>query len=339
MGAADTAIGKLCFALLASAVLTADCALADDQLAGGAEPLAAAAPASSWTGFHAGLNAGYGWGVTDRTATIAVPQYDNFGIFVAPSTSRGWSALANSGDAAVNRQGFIGGGQVGYDWQYGSSYVFGVEADIQGADIHGRGGRAGASGDVSHDSGVCITPLSCMFLRLFPESRDITRSAAGIGEIAARQDWLGTARARFGYLVTPTVLVFGSGGLAYGGVQASAAHAFGLSETIVATESFPTGNVTTSGTTIYPAFAGTGHASDVRVGWTAGGGVEWMFIRNWSMKAEALYYDLGGFSVASRPVGALTVFAGTLAVANSPVTRLKFDGVIARAGVNYHFDW
>ena len=31
----------------------------------------------------------------------------------------------------------------------------------------------------------------------------------------------------------------------------------------------------------------------LRTGWVVGGGVEWMFLPNWSLKAEYLHYDLG----------------------------------------------
>lgn len=76
-----------------------------------------------------------------------------------------------------------------------------------------------------------------------------------------------------------------------------------------------------------------------------------MFLPNWSLKAEALYYDLGSVGVASSPVVAVSpiavpaivlgtaVAAGQPLIASSPLSRLKFDGVIARAGVNYHFNW
>jgi outer membrane immunogenic protein len=37
--------------------------------------------------------------------------------------------------------------------------------------------------------------------------------------------------------------------------------------------------------------------SDTRVGGTVGGGLEWMMAPNWSVKAEALYYDLGSVTV------------------------------------------
>jgi outer membrane immunogenic protein len=74
-----------------------------------------------------------------------------------------------------------------------------------------------------------------------------------------------------------------------------------------------------------------------------------MFMPNWSLKAEGLYYDLGGGNINSSPVallspltvhlGGINVTSGQPLIINSPVTHVKFDGVIARAGINYHFNW
>jgi len=55
-----------------------------------------------------------------------------------------------------------------------------------------------------------------------------------------------------------------------------------------------------NGTLGLPTVPGAGQFSNTQVGWTAGGGVEWMFMPNWSFKAEALYYDLGSVAFASR---------------------------------------
>jgi outer membrane immunogenic protein len=57
----------------------------------------------SWTGFYAGVNAGYGW-----------------------------ARMSDTAGAGVNPKGFIGGAQLGYNWQM-SNFVFGVEADFQGS--------------------------------------------------------------------------------------------------------------------------------------------------------------------------------------------------------------
>ena len=64
-------------------------------------------PVFTWTGFYVGANAGYGWGNVNLN---------------------GWAN--NIGDL----DGFVGGGQVGYNYQIGQ-FVVGLEADIQGADL------------------------------------------------------------------------------------------------------------------------------------------------------------------------------------------------------------
>ena len=95
------------------------------------------------------------------------------------------------------------------------------------------------------------------------------------GQFQSSIDYLGTVRGRLGFLVTPTLLVYGTAGLAYASANLSATYT-----------TYDLAN-----------FYGPGLAnpqnSDTRVGWTAGGGVEWMFLPNWSAKLEYLYYDLG----------------------------------------------
>ena len=97
----------------------------------------------------------------------------------------------------------------------------------------------------------------------------------------------------------------------------------------------------------FPVIPGSGRYSDTRVGWTAGGGFEWMMMPGWSVKAEALYYDLGSATFTSSPVVYMSpvsiavggfAFGGPLMI-NAPTTRVRYDGVIARVGVNYHFNW
>jgi outer membrane immunogenic protein len=68
----------------------------------------------SWRGFYGGVNAGYGWG-GDDTVTLSGP---GIGTAIGSLEPNGW----------------FGGGQIGYNAQF-QSLVFGLEADIQGADI------------------------------------------------------------------------------------------------------------------------------------------------------------------------------------------------------------
>jgi outer membrane immunogenic protein len=71
-------------------------------------------PIFTWTGFYAGLNAGYGWNTTDND------YYDpQTGVLYKEDSSDG---------------GFVGGGQLGYNYQFGQ-FVGGVEVDVQYADL------------------------------------------------------------------------------------------------------------------------------------------------------------------------------------------------------------
>ena len=68
----------------------------------------------------------------------------------------------------------------------------------------------------------------------------------------------------------------------------------------------------------------------MEIGWTVGGGLEYAFTNNLSVKAEYLYYDLGKRKVPVnlQPVGP----AG-----GSYVSRFENTGHIVRAGLNYRF--
>src|SRR5215207_5323390 len=100
-----------------------------------------AVPVFTWTGFYAGVNAGYGW--TDHrddfhdpfalsTFTVAGP---NGPVAIAGLTNPNTVFFGNR-----NRQGFLGGGQIGANYQFtpGSGLVIGIEADIQGTTFGGR---------------------------------------------------------------------------------------------------------------------------------------------------------------------------------------------------------
>jgi len=252
-------------------------ALAADLPSVKAPPAYTPPPIQTWTGFYAGLNAGYTFANSTSTS-IATADLGVLGGLPFTSSAAG---LFNT-----NNSGFIGGGQIGYNYQFYNNFLVGIEADIQG--IAGSGSTATAwSGGV--------LPLI---------------TATGFST-SASLDYLGTVRGRLGYLITPTILLYGTGGLAYGGVNSS--------------------------TSIIQPFAGVGVASsafsDTRVGWTVGGGAEWMFLQNWSAKVEYLYYDLGTI----RHSGVLAI-PGVIAYGVTQTSH-HFDGHVVRAGVNYHFNW
>lgn len=289
-------------------------------------------PPPLWTGFYAGLNAGYGAGVSSgaTSAVLGVPgpsdYWSDSGPFAPPTTLGSGGAL--TGYTQIIQSGFIGGGQVGYNYQFGSSFVIGLEADIQGTGIRGSGRHYGAGADTQ--SGIDLNHGDYI---------EASSAASGFAAINAGVDWLGTVRGRVGYLFTPTFLIFGTGGLTYGGVYANVSNV-AFASTVSADEEGPAG---------YGAnhtFVGGGARSQTRVGWNAGGGFEWLFAPNWSVKAEAIYWTLGSqnvptaaFAAAPAPDNEDPAWYGDSAFTAVGGTRVNYQGVIARVGLNYHFNW
>jgi outer membrane immunogenic protein len=316
-------------ALLASvatlATISAFSAFAADLPSRKAAPVYAPPP-PMWTGFYAGLNAGYNFG-TNRNSysqNWAGNWVDDLGFGFLPGTA----ALATGASASNTQSGFIGGGQVGYNYQYGSNVVLGVEADIQGSGIRGASYGGGAAAGAGPTRSL---PLSDSTLTISSKSTAVggTTTQGGV-------DWLGTVRGRIGYLWTPTLLVYGTGGFAYGNAYANVAQSSveGASTKVLITGQTWQPETSASGHNIW---FGGGRQSQILTGWTAGGGAEWMFMPNWSVKAEALYWDLGRQNVQTALVGVPGV--GVRPNFGWGRTSVSYQGVIARAGVNYHFNW
>jgi outer membrane immunogenic protein len=254
-------------------------------------------PIFTWTGFYVGLNAGGTWSNSARENTTAVP------LFAAPTFATELtlsSALATT-SVPISTSGFIGGGQIGYNYQFANSFVAGIEADIQGVAASNRT-------DTVFGSGVPVG---------FPaETINSTVTAR------ERIDYIGTVRGRLGFTITPTFLVYGTGGLAYGGVNSSVA---------ISQQNLP------AGSTFGAPFSSFGSLSNTRVGWTAGGGLEWLFAPNWSVKVEYLYYDLSTATFALSPL-TNTFTTGGVVYSSAPFAKTRFTGNIVRAGLNYHFN-
>jgi outer membrane immunogenic protein len=223
----------------------------------------------------------------------------------------GCSAVPNQSDTLAaestfvagfgNQAGFTGGGQFGYNWQFNGGGVAGFEADIAWTN---------QNRSVIFNT-AAINPN-------FPAETQFYSAT-----ITRHLDYIGTVRGRLGFLATPSFLLYGTGGLAYGGAS---------SRTIESTID-PNG--------ANPAGIGGGPFSETRVGWTAGAGGEWMFAPNWSAKVEGLYYDLGHVNYATHlaaicPDGGCAV-PGGVQFSSTGVTSLRFTGAIARVGVNWHF--
>ena len=240
----------------------------------------------NWTGFYIGGNAGYSWG---RSSTDV--SYFNT-VTGAPIVPPAGSILGSSFDM----NGGIAGGQLGYNWQT-SNWVWGLEADLQWSGERGSSAYR-CAGTLA--GGVCLPGLTFL-----PAGATGTNVA-----LDQSLEWFGTVRGRAGLLATPQVLLYGTGGLAYGSIKTSAALA-----------GFTPGGI---------ALASLGSNTETRVGWTVGAGVEGMITRNWTAKLEYLYMDLGRYDA-----GSFTLAPASTIGAN---VSSNFRDHILRVGLNYKFD-
>jgi outer membrane immunogenic protein len=305
------------------------------------------APAPSWTGYYVGLNIGYNFGNNGpvNVAAINAPWIFGSGASlgagapIAPNTlnSSYIAGYSYSGSTINTQSGVIGGGQLGYNYQFDPKYVAGFEIDFQGAGINGGSTIQGGSYGVQPYQGPGNSN---------PVAGAIT-TAMGSSQIQSGVNWLGTARGRLGFLWSPALLLYGTGGFAYGGAYANVsqnANEYVLhQQNISVSPAVPTPPFVNPGQNLW---FGNTNQSQVLVGWTAGAGAEWKFMTNWSVKAEALYWDLGRMNVNTSTYGT-TVYVPT----NAPApwfwnnnfgwgkTSVQYSGIIARAGVNYHFNF
>ena len=234
-------------------------------------------PGFDWTGFYVGGNLGYSWGRSSDTSTV---------------TNTAGTVLFTSSDK-TDLNGIVGGGQFGYNWQM-QNWLFGLEADIQGT------GEKGTRAFIC-PTGTCTPTTFGGVIALFP----IPGPAVPVA-LNQKIDWFGTVRGRIGVLATPKVLLYATGGLAYGEVDSSA---------VIGAAATPFGTV-----------------SSTNVGWTLGAGIEGAIGGNWTAKLEYLYVDLGRVNGSF-----LTTIGGFGGGVLSSNYSSRITDNILRVGINYKF--
>jgi outer membrane immunogenic protein len=213
----------------------------------------------SWTGFYAGVNAGAGYGQIDKAVSLAGDNGAGTFFLNRIFTDDPTSSL-NAFSQSLFSQGFVGGGQLGYNLQFARDWVVGVEADIQS----GLQGSASATGFV--DPVAFTNPIT----------------------LTSNQDlkWFGTVRGRLGF-ATERFLMFGTAGIAYGRTEVSA----NINNPNGIDVPFP--GVPTNLLCVANQVCIAGSDSKTSVGWTVGGGLEWALWNHVMLKVEYLHVDLG----------------------------------------------
>jgi outer membrane immunogenic protein len=300
LAASGDLMKKFATAIAAIALIGTPAFAADMAVKAAAPSLAAV---YNWTGWYAGVNAGASFGnvKTDFNAPFSV-------IVCCLGTHAATADFDVAGSNTESPSGFIGGGQIGYNWQYSPLIVVGLEADFQGS----------LEKDSNNNFGTFHSLPSSTFPNDF-----VTLNT----NYTAKIDWFGTVRARIGYVWgNGEVLSYVTGGLAYGKVDFEGAVSGILDNNFL---SF--------------SFGQFGH-SQVNTGWVVGYGTEGhlpLMPGNWTWKIEGLYMDLGTLDVTSPGItlscgancSGITVSAGGQVATHSHFT----DGIL-RGGLNYKFN-
>jgi len=210
-----------------------------------------------------------------------VPIFTWTGFYVGAQIGYAWGTLdANAGDVfgdfrsfSSSNSGVIGGGHIGYNLQL-NQWLIGLEGDVDGSSL-------------SKTQTGFIFPAGAVAAGLLP---------VNIGSlpvtVSGSLDVQGSIRGRLGY-AWDRILLYGTGGVAFGGFTASISTPFGYAQ-----------------------------RSNTRVGWTAGGGIEYALTNNWSVRVEYRYTQFG-HSTVNR---------------NFSFVNAKFNENRVQAGVSYKFD-
>lgn len=161
------------------------------------------------------------------------PLYNWTGFNIGVHAGYLWGDADVSGYAPgvpdIDLDSAFGGIQLGYLWQ-SNALVFGIETDFSFTDASGSSYYQPSEG------------------------------------LSVELDWFGTVRGKVGYAID-NVLIYGTGGLAYGHISADEIN------------------------------FGSGASTDkTKLGWTAGAGVDWAFAKNWTVGVEYRYMDFGSVS-------------------------------------------
>jgi len=229
-----------------------------------------------WNGFYLGGSAGYGWSdVTTTTGNTSGTTAFNSSIF----------APLSPGQYTTRNSGWMGGVLAGYNYEFDRK-VIGVEADYNFGNIKGATSTAGVCSGFTG-----ITPTNCSYAQ------------------SQKLNWLATLRGRFGLVVIPETMIYGTAGFALGHVDVS--HS------------------------LYTAgFAGTvsasGISSTTKAGWVIGAGIESFLAPNWIARLEYLHYDLG-------TVNSNAPLLNPAPTGETSQTDFRVNGDIARASLIYKF--
>jgi outer membrane immunogenic protein len=260
------------------------------------------APPPNWSGIYTGVEGGYGWSQDKFENTFNSFDIGSganvLNVLNAPGGTPVtlFPAFAGPGVGPfdnINQNGWLFGGFVGAQKQWGS-WVIGLEADYDWADIKGSANSSGTETGVpvstfEWQSGVVSCGLGaplCLKKRI--DFADISRSVS----IDTKIDELGSVRGKGGYAFWQNWMIYGTGGLAWAHSTTSVSG----TETLNFTEPLA---LVTIPTIPFPSSPQTRSVSatggQTMLGWAAGAGLDYKVQVDqgsaWIFGVEYLHYQ------------------------------------------------
>jgi opacity protein-like surface antigen len=170
---------------------------------------------ADWSGVYVGIEGGYGWGrqsgdssvpfnnfrdwCFDRELGCGSPSIGDFFDFLGAVRDTD-AVFPNGLIGSTKQKGWLGGGFAGVQKQWGM-WVLGLEADFDAADIKG-------------------TSASSTVLTFFPPENEAERLIISHDvSVTSKIDQLGSVRGKIGFVPTPNLLLYGTGGMAFAHVH------------------------------------------------------------------------------------------------------------------------
>lgn len=253
-----------------------------------------------WTGTYIGVNAGYWWSQNNKVKTEASILSMSGIDPVGASNIANALTIVGTNHLNNNPNGFIGGAQLGYNYQI-NYYSLGLELSLAGL-------------SQSNDNNQINKSVALVD---FPESYQATF------KVSNKINYLAALRARIGFIATPSILIYGTGGLGYADIN--------YKQSITANE--------TLSAFTYPTVYGSSSHNGGHTGWTLGAGAEWMFMPQWSAKIEYNYYSFGNKNshYTLTQVNNLEIPSVDWASVNVNSSSTQFNINTIEVGLNYHF--
>jgi outer membrane immunogenic protein len=248
------------FAIAIIAALTAaPAAFAADM--GAPAPMYSKAPVAvsyDWTGFY--LGAGVGARSSQVDGDVTQNSIDNFNNFTSQRLCTPASFFSSCSGQSLNNTAFRFSPYLGYNYQFAPQWLAGIEGDV------GFGSKA--------------TTLASAF---YPNTG--ISNFDGHDSFAVKTGWDAGLRARLGFLVTSSFLVYGTGGAAWQHIEATSTCSTALSD-----GSSCSANSFAQNGPLSPSIITD---SQTKLGWTLGAGIETMLGHNWIVRGEYRYADFG----------------------------------------------